>query len=193
MVTGDSLEQSQTIHSIRTSSSTNVPSDAVARCIEARALEFQSLSLPREHAENLQLVRYRPGEQYNYHTDWFGDYFSPHAAGADQGGNRISSFFAYVSVSDDISGGGTNFPMVDPPRDSSWCHLIDCDEPWEKGTTFRPIELNAVYWSNIRDDPDKTGDPRTLHAGLPVVSGEKVGMNIWTREGKVAGKWPDID
>jgi len=26
---------------------------------------------------------------------------------------------------------------------------------------------------------------RTLHAGLPVTSGNKVGMNIWTRQGVV--------
>jgi prolyl 4-hydroxylase len=38
----------------------------------------------------------------------------------------------------------------------------------------------AIFWFNL----DKNGnvDRNTLHAGAPVISGTKVGMNIWTRE-----------
>lgn len=98
------------------------------------------------------------------------------------GGNRISSFFAYVHVANDTTGGGTNFPLVDSPRDEQWCKskYVDCDEPWENGVTFRPIEGNAVFWQNLL--PNGIGDDRTLHAGLPVTSGGKIGMNIWTRQ-----------
>lgn len=95
------------------------------------------------------------------------------------GGNRISSFFGYVKA-DNITGGGTNFPILDAPRDERWCKFIDCDEEYESGVTFRPIEGNVVYWENLL--ADGRGDQRTLHAGLPVVSGEKIGMNIWTRQ-----------
>lgn len=34
---------------------------------------------------------------------------------------------------------------------------------------------------------------RTLHAGLPVTSGNKVGMNIWTRQGVVPEELRGVD
>ncbi|KAK3385560.1 2OG-Fe(II) oxygenase superfamily protein [Podospora didyma] len=168
------------LHQVRTSQSTNVPRDAVVRCIEDRALSFQGYDTPRTHLEPLQLVKYGPTERYHFHTDWFTD---PAHAGAATGGNRVSSFFAYVHVANDTTGGGTNFPHLDAPAsDGRWCDagVVDCDEPWENGVTFRPVEGNALYWENLL--PDGTGDERTLHAGLPVSGGGKIGMNIWTRQ-----------
>lgn len=202
------------IHKVRTSQSTNVPRDKVVQCIEERALLFQGLFGQHQHdrLEPLQLVKYGPAQHYHYHTDWFTD--GVHATAA-KGGNRVSSFFAYVHVSGTnateaapeaataaeggqkggrkstgkLLGGGTNFPLLTAPAGSEWCTFIDCDEPWERGVTFRPVQGNAVYWDNLlpraEGEATRTGDPRTLHAGLPVVSGEKIGMNIWTREGTV--------
>lgn len=169
---------------LRTSQSTTLPpSDAVVACIESRALAFQGLdSTPRSHLEPLQLVRYAPTEHYHFHTDWFP---SPAHAAPDMGGNRVSSFFVYVRVDEGTTGGGTNFPRVDAPRGEAWCAegFVDCDEEWERGVTFRPVEGNAVFWVNLLEGG--RGDERVLHAGLPVVTGGKVGMNIWTREGQV--------
>ncbi|KAM6488651.1 hypothetical protein HDV62DRAFT_34988 [Trichoderma sp. SZMC 28011] len=164
------------IHSVRTSQSTTVDRDAVVRCIEARALDFQGFDVPESHLEPIQLVKYAVTERYHFHTDWF---TNPSHATVSLGGNRISSFFGYVKA-DNITGGGTNFPILDAPRDERWCKFIDCDEEYESGVTFRPIEGNVVYWENLL--ADGRGDQRTLHAGLPVVSGEKIGMNIWTRQ-----------
>ncbi|KAI0550419.1 2OG-Fe(II) oxygenase superfamily protein [Xylaria curta] len=164
----------------RTSQSTSVVRDDTVRCIEERALLFQGFDTPRVTLEPLQLVKYGKGEHYHFHTDWFTN--AAHASSAI-GGNRQSSFFAYVSA-ENITGGGTNFPMVTPPHDARWCAFIDCDEPWENGVTFRPVVGNAVFWSNLLDDG--TGDQRTLHAGLPVTSGSKLGMNIWTRQGPLS-------
>ncbi|KAK4182628.1 hypothetical protein QBC35DRAFT_395590 [Podospora australis] len=166
-------------HSVRTSQSTTPPRDALVRCIEQRALSFQGYDTPASHLEPLQLVKYGPSERYHYHTDWFTS--SAHTTG--QGGNRVSSFFAYVHVSNDTSGGGTNFPRLNPPESAKWCEekIVDCDEEWENGITFLPVEGNAIYWENLGQNG--RGDERTLHAGLPVLTGNKVGMNIWTREG----------
>ena len=44
-----------------------------------------------------------------------------------------------------------------------------------------------MFWRNL--DKEGKGDERTVHAGLPVVGGVKVGMNIWAREGPVDGKF----
>ncbi|KAK0712434.1 hypothetical protein B0T26DRAFT_649346 [Lasiosphaeria miniovina] len=169
------------VHQVRTSQSTNVGRDGVVRCIEERALAFQGYSVPRTHLEPVQLVKYGPTERYHFHTDWFTDGTATHAAAA-AGGNRASSFFAYVHVANDTTGGGTNFPRLDAPGDARWCDagLVDCDEPWENGVTFRPVEGNAIFWENLL--PDGSGDERTLHAGLPVSGGGKIGMNIWTRQ-----------
>ncbi|KAI6091728.1 hypothetical protein F4821DRAFT_225451 [Hypoxylon rubiginosum] len=179
----------QGLRQTRTSQSTNVPRDAVVRCIEERALLFQGFDVPRTHLEPVQLVKYGVGERYHFHTDWYTN--AAHATAA-LGGNRLSSFFAYVAASDDITGGGTNFPMVPAPRDERWCEFVDCDEPWENGVTFRPVVGNAVFWQNLLEDG--TGDQRTLHAGLPVTSGSKIGMNIWTRQGPLSEdvRGPDI-
>ncbi|KAK1772161.1 2OG-Fe(II) oxygenase superfamily protein [Phialemonium atrogriseum] len=187
------------INRARTSQSTNVPRDTVVRCIEERALLFQGLDTPRTHLEPLQLVKYGRGEHFHFHTDWFPN---PEHARPDAGGNRLSSFFVYVRVDPGTTGGGTNFPAVDAPAgngngsssSSRWCEagFVDCDEPWDAGVTFRPVEGNAVFWRNLL--PGGGGDDRTLHAGLPVTSGGKIGMNIWTREGPVSEKvrGPDV-
>ncbi len=180
---GGSGGGSTILQRVRTSQSTNVPRDAVVRCIEERARRFQGFDVPRTHLEPVQLVKYGPGERYHFHTDWFVD--AAHATAA-LGGNRVSSIFAYVHApngttsAERVRGGGTNFPLVDAPRDDGWCAYIDCDEPWDRGLTFRPVEGNAIYWDNLL--PGGQGDARTLHAGLPVVTGEKIGMNIWTRQ-----------
>ncbi|KAK3387879.1 2OG-Fe(II) oxygenase superfamily protein [Podospora didyma] len=178
----------------RTSQSTYVPRDPVVHCIESRSLAFQGHDVPRSHLEPLQLVKYAPGEHYHFHTDWFKD---PVYNFAVNGGNRASSFFAYVYVRNDTTGGGTNFPLIAPPKDERWCDVIDCDEPYDRGLTFRPIEGNAIYWENLNPE-DSTGNQKTLHAGLPVTTGEKIGMNIWTRQAPLSDEargpdeYPDI-
>ncbi|KAK6069413.1 2og-fe oxygenase family protein [Seiridium cupressi] len=164
----------------RTSQSTNVERDDLVRCIEERALLFQGFDVPRNHLEPVQLVKYAQGEHYHFHTDWF---TNPIHATSALGGNRLSSFFAYVAA-ENITGGGTNFPMLDAPYNQKWCDFIDCDEPYENGVTFRPVAGNAVFWQNLLEDG--TGDQRNLHAGLPVTSGWKIGMNIWTRQGPLS-------
>ncbi|KAK7744407.1 hypothetical protein SLS62_010197 [Diatrype stigma] len=48
------------------------------------------------------------------------------------------------------------------------------------GVAFAPMSGNALFWVNLF--PNGTGDPRTIHAGLPVESGRKTAMNIWPRK-----------
>ena len=85
-----------------------------------------------------------------------------------------------MSVEPETTGGGTNFPVLDVPKDEAWCGIVDCDREWEEGVTFRPVVGNAVFWRNMEGG---VGDERVLHAGMPVTGGGKVGLNIWTREG----------
>ncbi|CRK36263.1 hypothetical protein BN1708_016515, partial [Verticillium longisporum] len=111
-------------------------------CISERARRFQSFDLPPNHQEPIQLVRYAVGEQYHFHHDWFpaeNTKENGHAS-VERGGNRVSSFFAYVSVSEDIAGGGTKFPKLAAPEGDGWCGVVECDQAREEGVTFRPIE-----------------------------------------------------
>ena len=55
----------------------------------------------------------------------------------------------------------------------------------ENGTDVEHLEVKAtvgtaIFWQNF----DSAGvlDMGTLHAGTDVLSGTKVGLNIWTRE-----------
>jgi prolyl 4-hydroxylase len=99
--------------------------------------------------------------QYRDHFDWYDD---AHAVG----GNIASTFFVYIHAN--CTGGGTTFARLEPPRDTKdeWmCEFVDCDRPWDEGTTFKPVLGNAVYWEN-------------LYAGAPVTGGNKMGLNLWT-------------
>lgn len=132
-------------------------------------------------------MQYGDRQNYHFHTDWFE---APERRTAEVGGNRLTSFFVYVAAAN-LTGGGTNFPILDSPRDERWCQYVDCDEPWDNGVTFRPVPGNAVFWQNLHEDG--SGDPATLHAGLPVTSGTKLGMNIWTREGPLSEEFRGQD
>lgn len=109
-----------------------------------------------------------------------------------------------------LVGGGTEFPALRRPADRRWCRFVECGGGngtgagqvranggeggeggggvgnGEKGeeevakTVFKPLVGNAVYWENFRADGTGRGYEETCHAGLPVVEGVKVGLNIWS-------------
>lgn len=97
-----------------------------------------------------------------------------------------------VYVDANCTGGGTNFPRIERPKDESWCRFIECGEDSEgegegltdgsggrvQGVTFKAIKGNAIFWENLRGDG--SGYPETWHAGLPVKEGIKIGLNIWS-------------
>lgn len=93
-----------------------------------------------------------------------------------------------------VEGGGTEFPLMkgrwSEDEGGEWCRFVECDEKKSedeegegeeaggKGTTFKVVPGNAVYWENF--SPDGRGYEETWHAGLPVTKGTKVGLNIWS-------------
>lgn len=98
-----------------------------------------------------------------------------------------------VWLGDECEGGGTRFPRLTKPESEHWCKFVYCggrgaaesdgdrdneDEEQASGVTFKPIKGNAVYWENMK--PDGTGYEESWHAGLPVLSGTKIGLNIWS-------------
>ena len=160
----------------RTSQSATFEHDPVADCIRQRTAAFQGLGLPYEtHIEELQAVKYAVSEEFRPHFDWWAEADNP----------RISTFFAYLACHSGnhtapgpCRGGGTQFPNYIKPVPSEWCDVVDCDEDkGPQGVAFNPILGNAIYWSNVH--PNGSYHEGTLHAGMPVKEGVKVGLNIW--------------
>lgn len=142
--------------------------DDVIKGIEQRARSFPFY---KRFGDFMPIVvqNYGISGQYRDHYDWFDD---EHAVG----GNIASTFFVYIHAN--CTGGGTNFARLTAPDNEKWCEFIDCDRPLDEGVTFKPIMGNAIYWENLHDD--ESGHELTLHAGMPVTTGNKMGMNMWT-------------
>lgn len=155
-----------------------MPRSLAVRCIEERARAFQGWR-PYVFIETLWAQKYGPGGHYAYHYDW---------SNALPGAGRISSFMVWLE--DRCEGGGTRFPRLERPKDGAWCRFMECEEGDSEeeerldasgmgiGVTFKPIKGNAVYWENMKTDG--TGYEESWHAGLPVISGTKIGLNIWS-------------
>ena len=85
-----------------------------------------------------------------------------------------------MTIDADCEHCGTQFPRLSvdwTQKDPRWCDFVECDE-LEK-LTVKAIPGSAVFWKNLHETG--WGNPKTLHAGLPVENGSKVGVNIWTR------------
>ena len=116
------------------------------------------LNWPVENGEGLQILRYGPGTEYKPHYD----YFDPAAPGTAsivrRGGQRVATVVMYLN--DPTAGGATVFPDVQ----------FAC----------LPVRGNAVFFNYSRPDPSS----RSLHAGAPVLQGEKWIATKWLREGR---------
>jgi prolyl 4-hydroxylase len=183
--------------SVRLSEKAPLPRSQTVKCIEDRARIFQGWR-PYTFIEKLWSQRYNTGGHYTYHYDW---------NTATRSSGRVSSFMVYVEAN--CTGGGTHFPRLQKPSDESWCRFIDCEpektysslsttvgnsssssspaqnreaerkkQDLNAGVIFKPIAGNAVYWENMRSDG--SGYTESWHAGLPVLTGEKIGLNIWS-------------
>lgn len=90
-------------------------------------------------------------------------------------GKRVKTFMVYLAA--DCTGGGTNLTrLIRPGR--RWCSVVDCEDDEYKGVTFKPIPGSAVFWENMHSNG--TLHRGVGHASLPVKSGPKMGLNIWS-------------
>lgn len=154
--TVDNDNGAQIVHAARTSHSMclQLGQDALCQRIEARIARL--LDWPVDHGEGLQVLRYATGAEYQPHYD----YFDPPAAGTpvllQAGGQRVASLVMYLNTPE--RGGATRFPDA---------HL-----------DVAAVKGNAVFFSYDRPHPMT----RSLHAGAPVLAGEKWVATKWLRE-----------
>ena len=112
----------------------------------------------RQQIEGLMVVKYREGDEYQEHHDYF---LEEHQDVIADGGQRIGTFFCYLNSLDKNEGGETEFPEI--------------------GVKAKPSKGTAVFWWNQVNGKTL---PKTLHRGNPVLGKNrtKYGLNIWIRE-----------
>jgi prolyl 4-hydroxylase len=112
------------------------------------------------HAEDLQVLRYHIGNEYQAHQDAFDPNTVAGKAYIGDSGQRMFTVLGYLSDVD--AGGETVFPQLD----------ISVSPERGKLLVFRPC-CDYDTW---------TPDLRTEHAGMPVISGVKWAFNLWYRD-----------
>jgi prolyl 4-hydroxylase len=115
------------------------------------------LGLPRESAEPMQGQRYRQGEEYRHHADYFRTERDHWQREKLRGGQRTWTAMLYLNTVE--AGGATDFPRL--------------------GLAVDPESGMLLVWNNM----DRAGSPNTLtfHAGSPVRAGTKYVITQWYR------------
>lgn len=115
------------------------------------------------------------------------DYFQDSHVSEANGFNRDTTMLIYLE--DNCTGGGTNFPELPMPEGemmSIWASKLEFNATYaEIGPTFRPIAGSAIFWRNF--NALGKGYEQVIHAGLPVESGHKSAVNVWTAQKPVLG------
>ncbi|MGB0900187.1 prolyl hydroxylase family protein [Halocynthiibacter sp.] len=113
------------------------------------------LNLPEELCEEPALLHYKTGGEYKQHIDAcsFRDGIESKRARP-----LVRIYTGILYLNDDFEGGMTEFPRL--------------------GTSVHPKAGRLVVWQNMPGG--STGiHPMSLHAGLPVTSGEKSILSFW--------------
>ncbi|KAL8515464.1 hypothetical protein ACS0TY_014235 [Phlomoides rotata] len=127
--------------------------------------------LPKENGEDLQVLRYEPGQQYEPHFDYFVD-----KVNILRGGHRVATVLMYLS--DVEKGGETVFPSAEEsPRRRSVSSDKDFSKCGRQGPAVKPRKGDALLFYSLY--PDATPDDTSLHAGCPVEEGEKWSATKW--------------
>jgi len=150
----------RTVHPARRSSNARLIDplrDLVVWNIEQRLARYAML--PAANGEPITILRYGPGDEYRPHADYYHPDDEGAQVGLRQGGQRVATFLVYLNPVE--SGGSTDFPDA------------DLNIPPQPGTGL--LFFNCL--------PDGAPDPLSVHAGTPVVSGEKWLLSRWIRTG----------
>ena len=123
------------------------------------------IGINSDHFEQLQVVRYEPGQQYKPHWDacW-----EEHKCGEfiKMGGQRYATFLLYLN--DDFEDGETYFPL--------------------RNKKIKPEKGKAALFFNLEED-NKTKLENSYHGGLPPTTGTKWLCNVWIRLNKIPEKY----
>ncbi|CAI5976956.1 unnamed protein product [Closterium sp. NIES-65] len=154
-----------------------------------------------ENQEAMQVLRYQEGQKYEAHHDFF-------EKEGQQGGHRYATVLMYLT--EGLMGGETVFPDAKQGQGQQGGHryatvlmylteglmggetvFLDAKDPVEKDDTWSECGKQGVAAKPIRGDallffsltPSAELDLKSLHAGCPVISGEKWSATKWIHVG----------
>ena len=140
----------------RTSSNTfldNV-SLSIPRQITERISDY--VGFPASHAEQLSVLEYQIGQEYQPHYDGFDMSTKSGYVACRDGHQRIFTALLYLNTPD--GGGETTFPNLH--------------------TKIEAVTGRLAFFSNIRETLDDRPN-ETLHGGAPVTAGVKYAATLW--------------
>lgn len=131
----------------------------------------EKIQLPLENQEKLLAIRYDVNGSYSEHYDSFlkhrensiytNQFYEQSIA---SGGQRKITVIIYLN--DDFTGGETNFPQLK--------------------IKIKPEKGKLVFWNNLDENADT--NLNMIHAGMPVLNGQKWVLVIYVREKKYENK-----
>jgi len=130
--------------------------DMVVALVERKIARVGNTAL--DFAEDLSVLNYKPGEQSRPHYDAFFADTPEQNSEIEQRGQRIRTCLVYLN--DEFEGGATDFPYAKK--------------------SVRGGVGEAVIFENVNDDG--SADLNSIHAGLPVESGQKWVVTKWVRD-----------
>lgn len=126
-----------------------------------RGLISEEVGISINNMERLHIVRYKIGGEYKEHYDFFDEGSEYYHECTKKGGQRTKTALIYLN--DDFTGGETSFPIL--------------------GIDVKPEVGKMIVWDNM----DEFGCCKyeSLHAGRPVLSGEKYIAIVWFRQNSI--------
>ncbi|KAJ7980181.1 Prolyl 4-hydroxylase subunit alpha-like protein [Quillaja saponaria] len=167
----DNLSGQSKLSEVRTSSGMFISKnkDPIVSGIEDKISSWTFL--PKENGEDIQVLRYEPGQKYDPHYDYFAD-----KVNIARGGHRVATVLMYLT--DVVKGGETVFPSAEEsPRHRASETSDDLSECAKKGVAVKPRKGDALLFFSLH--PNAIPDTSSLHAGCPVIEGEKWSATKW--------------
>lgn len=161
--------------SVRTSEGTFIGTvDNVVAMIEQRVAHVTML--PKSHQEIMQILRYKAGQKYLPHHDYFKH--EPMVV-ESHGGQRLITFLMYLSSP--LEGGETIFPWSNEKVEGpGWSECA------KRGFSVKARKGDAVMFYALH--PNGTEDKNSLHGSCPTLAGEKWSATKWIRQGPLPHK-----
>jgi prolyl 4-hydroxylase len=142
--------------------------------VEDRVAEYSGI--PWTHQEQLQLLRYRNGQEYAAHNDGIDS--------GENGGKRIATVLMFLREPE--SGGETNFPDAKPFPKVKQAFLANKNQfsecAWNNGVGFsvKPRRGDAILFFSFHING--TVDTLSTHGSCPTLQGTKYTATKWIHE-----------